>query len=109
MSKIEKINSLLQHELAASLSKQALLEGALVTITYVECSPDLKQAKIGVSVLPDKLAGTALKKLNSMTGVIAGNAKGRLKLRRLPRFVWEFDNSEREADKIEKLIQEANS
>ncbi|MDI3496264.1 MAG: Ribosome-binding factor [Patescibacteria group bacterium] len=105
MSKLEKINSILQQELANALNKQTLIEGVLVTISYVECSPDLKQAKVGVSVLPDNLAGTVLKKLKATTHILVANVKGRLKLRRLPRFIWEFDNSEREARKIEQLIK----
>ncbi|MDD3777969.1 MAG: ribosome-binding factor A [Patescibacteria group bacterium] len=108
MSKLERINNVLQQELAGALNKQALLEGALVTVSYVKCSPDLKQAKVGVSVLPDRLAGTVLKKLKASTHLLVGNIKGRLKLRRLPKFIWEFDNSEREASKIEELIKEAN-
>jgi ribosome-binding factor A len=109
MSKIERTNELLKTELATALSRQAILEDVLITVTYVECSEDLKQAKIGVSVLPDRLAGTALRKLNSSTHILVGEIKKRLKLRRLPKFIWEFDASEREADKIEKLIEEAKS
>jgi len=108
MSKIERTNELLLAELANALNKQAILEDALITISYVECSPDLKIAKIGISVLPDRLAGTALRKLNSATHLLVATVRNRLKLRRLPKFVWEFDASEREAGKIEKLIEEAN-
>ncbi|HZJ41510.1 MAG TPA: ribosome-binding factor A [Patescibacteria group bacterium] len=109
MSKTERINELLQAELASALNKQAILEDALITISYVECSPDLKVAKIGVSVLPDRLAGTALRKLNAATHLLIASARSRLKLRRLPKFIWEFDASEREAEKIEKLIEEAKN
>ena len=109
MSKTERTNELLHTELANDLNKQAILEDALITISYVECSPDLKVAKIGISVLPDRLAGTALRELNSATQLLVANVKNRLKMRRLPKFVWEFDASEREASKIEKLIEEANN
>jgi len=109
MSKIERTNELLRVELANALNKQAMLEDVLITISYVKCSSDLKIAKVGVTVLPDRLAGTALRKLNASTHLLISNVKSRLKLRRLPKIVWEFDASEREAEKIEKLIQEANS
>lgn len=108
MSSIDRTNELLQSELANALTEQAVLEDTLITITYVECSPDLKQAKIGVSVLPDRLAGTALRKLNSITHILVARIKNRVKLRRLPKFIWEFDATEREAGKIERLIEEAN-
>lgn len=106
--KLDKINHTLQQELAVALNRQALLEGTLITISYVECSPDLKQAKVGISVLPDNLAGTVLKKIKAVTHILVADLKKRLKMRRLPKFIWEFDSSEREAEKIEKLISEAN-
>jgi len=106
MSKIERINELLQEGLAEAVSREVALENALITVSYVDCSPDLKQAKVGISVLPDNLAGTALKKLNANTNVIVNILKKKTKLRRLPHLQWEFDATEREADKIEKLIAE---
>jgi ribosome-binding factor A len=109
MSKIVRINKLLQSELATVLNREAIIEGALITVAYVECSPDLKQARIGISVLPDRLAGTALRKLKASTHILVANLKDKLKLRRLPKFVWEFDNSERRASEIEQLIKKANS
>lgn len=104
MSKIPRINELLLEELALVVNREVFLPNALITIAYVECSPDLKQARVGFSVLPDHLAGTALRKLGSSTNTIVGFLRGRIKLRKLPRLIWEFDATEREADKIEKLI-----
>jgi ribosome-binding factor A len=34
--------------------------------------------------------------------------RARTKLRKLPHLIWEFDATEREAGKIERLIKEAN-
>lgn len=108
MSKIERINDLILEELAQAVNREVGIENALVTITYVECSPDLKQAKIGFSVLPDKLAGTALRKLNAATSQLVGILRARTRMRKLPHLVWEFDATEREAGKIEKLIADIN-
>jgi ribosome-binding factor A len=104
MSKIPRINELILEELAQAVNREVGLPDALITITYVECSPDLKQAKVGFSVLPDKLAGTALRKLRTVTGQLVPILRTRLKLRKLPHLVWEFDATEREASKIERLI-----
>ncbi len=95
---------MLREELAAVINREVGLPNALITVTYVECSEDLKQARIGVSVLPDNLAGTALRKLRAESGQIVGLLRQRVKLRRLPKFIWEFDATEREAMKIERLI-----
>ncbi len=104
MAKVERINDLLLEELAAAVNREVMIENALVTITYVECSPDLKQAKIGFSVLPDNMTGTALRKLNSATSQLVGILRTRTKMRKLPHLVWEFDATEKEASKIERLI-----
>lgn len=104
MSNIARINDLLLEELAQAVNREVGIENALLTITYVECSPDLKQAKVGFSVLPDKLAGTALRKLTAATSQLVGLMRNRTKLRKFPRLTWEFDATEREASKIEKLI-----
>lgn len=89
-------------------NREVFIDGALITITYVQCSPDLKKAHVGYSVLPDKLAGTAMRKLESATSLMAARLRARTKLRKLPKLVWEFDATEREASKIEQLIKEAN-
>lgn len=109
MAKLERINELILEELAQAVNREVGVEGALITITYVNCSTDLKQAHIGFSVLPDKLAGSAMRKLNSATRELATKLTSRTKLRKLPKLIWEFDATEREASKIEELIKQANS
>lgn len=104
MAKIDRINDLILEELASAVNREVAIEGALITITHVECSPDLKQAKIGFSVLPDNLAGTALRKLTATTSLLVNLIRKRVKLRVMPHLLWEFDATEREADKIERLI-----
>jgi ribosome-binding factor A len=109
MAKIERLNELIHEELALAINREVGIEGALITITYVNCSTDLKQAHIGFSVLPDKLAGSAMRKLSSATRELAQRLTQRIKLRKLPKLIWEFDATEREASKIEDLIKQANS
>ncbi|MFH1583284.1 MAG: ribosome-binding factor A, partial [Candidatus Falkowbacteria bacterium] len=58
--RIEQLNEQLKEELANLIVKEVPLKNGLITVSYVNCSPDLKYAKIAVSVLPDKFAGTAL-------------------------------------------------
>jgi len=108
MSKIERFNELILEELAAAVNREVSLPNALITITYVECSPDLKQAKVGFSVLPDNLSGTALRRLTGSTSQLIPILRARTRLRKMPHLIWEFDATEKEASKIEALIKEAN-
>ena len=104
MAKTDRINELMLEELALAVNREVGLANALITITYVECSPDLKTARVGFSVIPDHLVGTALRKLGSATGQLVLMLRSRVKLRKLPRLIWEFDATEKEASKIERLI-----
>ncbi|MBN2854332.1 ribosome-binding factor A, partial [Patescibacteria group bacterium] len=64
---IERVNELLLEELANAINKEVGLPDALITVSFVDCDPDLKNARVGISVLPDRLAGTALRLLKSST------------------------------------------
>ena len=103
---IERVNEILLEELAQAINKEVGLPGALMTVSFVDCDQDLKRARVGVSILPDNLAGTALRSLKSATPQLTALLKKRVKLRKLPHFIWEFDATEREAEKIERLIDD---
>lgn len=107
--RIEQVNELLKEKLGSLISREIPLEEGMITITYVKVSPDLKYAKIGVSVLPDNLTGTALKRLRSSSGLFAGVLRKEIKMRTVPKFNWVFDDTEKEAAKIDKLFDEINS
>lgn len=104
--KMARYNELFREELAAAVNREVKLPDALLTVTYVDCSPDLKQAQVGFSILPDKLAGTALRHLAAASGQLTAILRKRLKLRRLPHLIWQFDATEREAQKIEDLLKD---
>lgn len=109
MASIDRIEGIILEELAQALNREGVMPEALITISYVNCSPDLKEAKVGISVLPDNLAGTALTRLNASTRLLVARASQRLSLRRMPKLIWEFDATEKKAEEIERLISEANN
>jgi len=103
--RIQQVNELLKSEIANLVSREIFLENGLITITYVKCSPDLKQAKIGISVLPENISGTALKTLRQHSKNFSQNLKKKLNLKLIPRFRWEIDQQERHATEIDKIIE----
>jgi len=109
MAKADKLNELLREELAMAVNREVIVPNTLITITFVECSPDLKQARIGFSVLPDNMTGSAIRKLDSSTSQLVGILRNRLRLRKIPHLIWEFDATEKEASNIERLIAQANA
>lgn len=106
MSRIAQINESIKHELANILNKELEMPNALITVTYVYCSEDLNYAKVGVSVLPDRMAGTALRVLRQKSGEIAKLLEKRTTIRKVPKMAWGLDTTEREASIIEQAIDE---
>ncbi|HPF12834.1 MAG: 30S ribosome-binding factor RbfA [Planctomycetes bacterium] len=90
----------LQHEIADP-------RASFVTITKVELSPDLTQAKISYSVLGDE---TDLSKTQHMLDHAAGYIQRQvgsiLRMRRIPNMRWVYDDSIAEAARLDRLIQE---
>ncbi len=104
--RIEQLNEQLKNELANFIAREIPLENGLITVCYAICSPDLKYAKIAVSVLPEKYAGTALASLRKHSGIISQNLRNKLKIRQIPRFNWVLDTTESKAAEIEKIFKQ---
>lgn len=103
---MEQVNQLLRSELANLVSKEVYLQDGLITITHVKCSPDLKNASILISVLPENLSGTALKTLNKFNSLFSNELRKKLNLKFIPKFTWKIDSQERYAAEIDKAFAE---
>jgi ribosome-binding factor A len=107
--RIERINHLLRQEIADLLSrevKDAALAGALISITEVDTSPDLRSAKVYFSVYgDDEERRTAQAHLNRASGFLHRNLKERLDLRHIPHLEFIFDQSLERGDRIMRLMR----
>lgn len=106
MTRVDRLNELLHNELAQLVQRQVRLEGALITITNVSCAPDLSQAKISVSILPDKYFGTALQQLRNKSNAWRKTLGKKLALYRLPQFIWQADTTEKRAAELEGILKQ---
>lgn len=107
MRRIEQVSELLKEKLAFLISREVPLNNGLITVSHVKVSPDLKYAKISVSILPDNSAGTALKSLRSHNSMFNNILKKELKMRQVPKFNWVIDTTEKEAAIMEQAISNA--
>ncbi|NKF22642.1 30S ribosome-binding factor RbfA [Solimonas marina] len=104
-----RINTQLQGELAM------LIRGELsdprvagVTVTKVDVSPDLRNARVSVSLLgSDEQLKDALKGLRQATGKLRHELGRRLSLRYVPQLNFAADVAMREGDRISALIRDA--
>jgi len=78
-----------------------------VTVTDVKTSPDLRHARVYVSVLGDPPARAAtLEGLRSAHGFLQGRVAGELRLKRTPELRFELDETAERAARLERLIDE---
>ena len=102
----EKVNSLLQREIAAYLNRERP-EGitGLVTITAVEVTADLEHAKVFFSVVgqPEEEVLEILKKhIYEIQGVLYEE----LTMRKVPRVAFAIDTSGKYAGHISKILKD---
>ncbi len=94
--RLERVNGLLRQEISAIVSSDLSDPrlGSLVSVTEVDCSPDLGSAKVYVSVLGGQEEKSAsLEALNSAAGFVHRNLRGRVRLRTVPSVEFRLDES----------------
>ena len=104
-NRIGRINEEIQRELAALFRtvKDPRVHG-LVSITHVETTPDLRYAKVYVSVLDKSDVKEVIKGLKSAGGYLRRELGHNLQLRYAPEIVWSLDDSITYGAKMLQLI-----
>jgi ribosome-binding factor A len=78
-----------------------------VTVTGVDVSPDLRHAKVYVSVMgSDEQKAASLKTLEHAAGWIRHELGQRIRMKFLPELVFMTDNSLEYGEKIDRLLDE---
>ncbi|MSU70880.1 MAG: 30S ribosome-binding factor RbfA [Opitutus sp.] len=102
-----RVNELVQREISDILRKRYQSESVVVTITEVRVSPDLRDARVFVSVLgDDELATAKLRWLRSKAGEIRDEVARRVVLKYLPKFEYVLDQSALRGTRILKMLDE---
>src|SRR2546430_16088257 len=78
-----------------------------VTVTGVETSPDLRQARVFVSVLgPERKRTRTIEGLQAAHSVLQARVARELRLKRTPQLTFEYDPSVERGARMTKLIDE---
>jgi ribosome-binding factor A len=81
-----------------------------VTVTDVKTSPDLRHARVYVSVLGDEAARDAtLAGLTSAHGYLQGRVARELRLKRTPELTFELDRTAERAARLERIFHEGGA
>ena len=107
-TRIGRINEEIQKELAAQIRtlKDPRVQEAMISITGVETTGDLRYAKVYISVLEKERGKDVLKGLKSAGGFLRRDLGKKLQLRYTPELVFSLDDS---IDKGAKMYALLNS
>jgi ribosome-binding factor A len=107
--RVARINTQIQRDLAEIIRdelRDPRVKG--VTLTSVEVSPDMRHARIHVSVLAlDGKPAEAAKALNGAAPKLRQSLKHRLAIKHIPELHFHGDATAASADHLNKLIREA--
>ncbi|WKZ33880.1 MAG: 30S ribosome-binding factor RbfA [Thermodesulfobacteriota bacterium] len=105
----ERVADLIKEEVASMVLYGEIKDPRIgfVTITKVELTPDLKEARIFFSQLGSPGDREKSRKgLESASGYIRRNLAKKLDLRHIPKITFLFDESLEYSEKIEKMIRD---
>ena len=105
-NRIPKVNQLIKKELGQMILREVdLPEGTLVTLTRVETTPNLIQAKVYISVLPQEMSQDVLEILKKLVYDLQQKLNERLRMRPIPRIIFAEEKTTREAGRVEELLE----
>jgi len=106
----KRVADLVQRELADIVHREQTDTGILlVTIAYVDVSPDLSYAKIFITSLEqNKSKDDVVERLNQLAGHFRYLLAKRLSLRNVPRLKFFYDESIERGTHLSKLIDSLN-
>lgn len=106
-NRILKVNELLKAEIGQVLVRKGdIPEGVLVTITRVEATPNLQEARVYISVMPETRTKDALGVLKRDIYDIQQDLNHRLKMRPVPRIKWMGETQMAKAHRIEEIFEQ---
>ena len=107
-NRMYKIDEELKKEISNIISlelKNPHLTG-LISVTNVKTTPDLRFAKVYVSMINEKSKKENLKILKQSSGYIRSEVARRVNLRITPELIFEFDDSLEYGSRIDTILKE---
>lgn len=105
---MRRVNEVMREVIGDSISTE--LEDpriGFVTVTAVETSPDLRSARVYVSVLgTEEEREATLAALASAHGVLQGAVASQTRMKRTPTLSFEYDETPERGQRLSKLLEE---
>ena len=109
-NRLNRINEELKKQISNIISFELKNPDAtgLISVTKVKVTPDLKYAKVYVSILNSKSDEKTLEALKKSAGFIRSGIAKTINLRITPELVFEKDDSMEYGQKIDNILKELN-
>jgi ribosome-binding factor A len=105
--RMRRVNEAIRETLAEAIGELKDPRIGFVTVTGVKTSPDLRQARVYVSVLGnERKREKTLQGLESAHGVLQAKLATELRMKRTPQLAFQFDPSVQEGMRMSQLIDE---
>ena len=105
--RMRRINEVLREVIGAAIAELSDPRIGFVTVTSVETSPDLRAAKVHVSVLgDDEQREATLAGLRSSHGVIQSRIAAETRMKRTPTLSFQYDPTVESGMRISRLLDD---
>jgi len=102
-----RVNELVQREISEILRRHYQSETVAVTVTEVRVSPDMRDARVFISVVGDAEAGAEkLRWLRRQARAIRAEVGRRIVLKFLPKFEYVLDTTSDRSTRVMRLLDE---
>lgn len=103
--RLAKVNSLLEREIGKILHKEFSFDNAMTTLTRVETTANLIEARVYISVFPEEKNTEIIKTLNHRVREIQSKINKLLNMRPIPKIIFLKETQISEASKIESILE----
>ena len=107
-NRLNRINEELKREISNIINYEVTNSNVtgIVSVTSVKITPDLRYAKVYVSILNSKNVKQTLAGLKSSSGFIRSRVAEKVNLRVTPELIFELDDSMQYGQKIDAILKE---
>lgn len=105
-NRIAQVQELMKEEVGKILLREIEMpENAVVTLTRVDASPNLQQAKVYISVVPDERSKEVMRLLKRNIYHIQQELNEKLAMRPVPKIQWMAERTAAQAERVEQLLE----
>lgn len=107
-NRLNRINEELKREISNIINYEVTNSNVtgLISVTKVKISPDLRYARVYVSILNSRNTKQTLAGLKSSSGFIRSRIAEKINLRVTPELVFELDDSMQYGEKIDTILKD---